>query len=102
MMADYLQNTTLCRQVQLLAYFGETCTMPCGSCDACLGSQAPDPHLQETLKRTILNALKQGPKSSRELLESADLPEGPALLCLQNLLQEGRLTLGAANQYALS
>jgi ATP-dependent DNA helicase RecQ len=102
MMADYLKNTALCRQVQLLAYFGETRARPCGSCDVCLGSPVMDPYQQEALKRTILKALEEGPKSSRELLESVDLPEGPALLCLRNLLQEGRLSLGAENQYVLS
>jgi predicted transcriptional regulator len=57
---------------------------------------------QDSLKRTILNALEKGPKSSRELLASIDIPEEPALQCLRNLLQEGLLTLGAENQYRLS
>ena len=102
MMADYLRNTTVCRQVQLLTYFGEAHPKPCGTCDVCLGSPAMDTDQEESLKRTILKALEEGPKSSRELLESIDLPEGPALLCLRNLLQEGLLTLGAENQYTLS
>src|SRR5690606_38917012 len=29
---DYVQNTDLCKQVQLLSYFGETEAKPCGQC----------------------------------------------------------------------
>ena len=101
-MAGYLKNDTVCRQVQLLAYFGETQVAPCGTCDVCLGSPEMDTDQQESLKRTILRALEKGPKSSRELLASVDIPEGPALQCLRNLLQEGLLTLGSENQYILS
>lgn len=101
-MAAYLQNDSVCRQAQLLAYFGEPHAPPCRSCDVCLGSAAVDAGQQESLKKTILKALEKGPKSSRELLQGNDLPEGPALYCLQSLLQEGLLTLGAENQYLLS
>ncbi|MEJ2585382.1 MAG: RecQ family ATP-dependent DNA helicase, partial [Robiginitalea sp.] len=82
-MAGYLQNHTVCRQVQLLEYFGEPHSSPCGSCDVCLGNPKMDAGQQELLKETILKALEKGPKSSRELLETSDLPEGPALHCLQ-------------------
>ena len=102
LMADYLKNNKVCRQVQLLAYFGERHATPCGSCDVCLGSPVMGVDQQESVKRTILNALEKGPKSSRELLASVDIPEEPALQCLRNLLQEGLLTLGAENQYRLS
>ena len=102
MMAAYLQNSAVCRQVQLLRYFGELHARPCGSCDVCHGSTSLDAAQQESLKKSILKALEKGPKSSRELLESSNFPEGPALYCLQSLLQEGVLTLGAENQYLLS
>jgi ATP-dependent DNA helicase RecQ len=101
-MAGYLKNDSVCRQVQLLAYFGEMHGRPCGSCDVCLDATNLDVSQRESMKKTILRALEKGPKSSRELLEGNNLPEGPALHCLQNLLQEGVLTLGAENQYILS
>ncbi len=101
-MAEYLQNEKVCRHLQLLDYFGETRTAPCGTCDVCSSKHAWSADQQEQLKTRILKSLEKGPRSSRELLASGNLPEGPALLCLQRLLQEGLLTLGPENQYSLS
>ena len=101
-MAAYLENGKVCRQVQLLAYFGESGTGPCGSCDVCLAETTWEAPQLEQVKQRILQALAEGPKSSRELLENTGLPEAPSLHCLRLLLHEGRLHLGNQNQYILS
>jgi ATP-dependent DNA helicase RecQ len=100
-MAAYLTNDRVCRQVQLLRYFGEQSAQPCGSCDVCLAGKPLDAGALLEVEEALLHALRQGPKTSRELLQSTGQPEAAALTCLQRLLHRGTLVLGAENQYSL-
>ena len=101
-MAAYLENDRQCRQQQLLAYFGEDGSPQCGLCDVCSGNTPPAADDLTVLRARILGTLQGGPKTSRQILEEGDFPETPALTCLQSLLHEGILTLGAENQYYIS
>lgn len=61
-MIAYAQNNTECRSCQLLAYFGETDSKPCGHCDVCLNHNPEymsDDHL-EPVKQSILAILSDG------------------------------------------
>lgn len=40
-MVDFLENTTTCRAVLLLAYFGEPMDHDCGICDICVAKRVP-------------------------------------------------------------
>ncbi|MEJ2163437.1 MAG: RecQ family ATP-dependent DNA helicase [Robiginitalea sp.] len=101
-MAAYLQNNGKCRQLQLLAYFGEEGGEPCGNCDVCLPSEGLKEVSQESIKARILASLNTGPKTSRQLLEEGGLPEIQTLSCLEKLLHEGTLTLGVENEYRIA
>ena len=98
-MGAYLQNNKLCRSIQLLNYFGETFEKPCGFCDVCLNKKQLSPAELPPLRQKILETLSQGPKTSRELLETWEYPESETLQCLQELLHDGKLRLGGKNQY---
>ena len=39
-MVSFVQNSDECRSVQLLRYFGQTSSEPCGHCDVCRGARA--------------------------------------------------------------
>jgi ATP-dependent DNA helicase RecQ len=99
-MADYVQNIELCRERQLLAYFGERTTRSCGHCDVCT---AGEPTAREIgrIKLRVLEMLGSGPKTSRELLARGLGPEKSLLRSLQILLEEERLRLGTNNEYML-
>lgn len=101
-MAAFLNNKSQCRSVQLLAYFGEKSGKPCGSCDVCLIQKPIALKDLKPLEEKILSSLSNGPKTSRELMETWEYPEDQTLKCLQNLLHKGTLTLGTENQYILS
>ena len=101
-MAAYVDNDATCRQQQLLAYFGESRSAPCGGCDVCQKEPRLEAEAKRMLRGQILETLREGPKTSRQILEAGDLPEIPVLKCLQSLLHEGILVLGAENQYEIA
>lgn len=53
---DYVQNNSVCRSRQLLAYFGETVAEDCGLCDVCRRERQPD----GSAEGAVLDVLKQG------------------------------------------
>lgn len=102
LMASYLKNNLKCRELQLLAYFGEEKVKPCGTCDVCLSKMKTGKKATQSLKASIVIVLSDGPKTSRQILEIMHTPETETLHCLQKMLGDGILTLGAENQYNLS
>ncbi|WP_088340998.1 RecQ family ATP-dependent DNA helicase [Robiginitalea sediminis] len=99
-MIAYAANSDICRRVQLLDYFGEKDSQACGRCDVCQPEPVGIPET-ETLRREISEALREGPRTSREILEKARLPETALLRELRHMLEEGLLTLGPASTYIL-
>ena len=56
-MLQYAQSATKCRSRQLLDYFGETDSLPCGRCDVCTAKNALDMSSYEFEK--IISAVKK-------------------------------------------
>ncbi|MFM1879104.1 MAG: hypothetical protein RLZZ241_1970 [Bacteroidota bacterium] len=99
-MIDYVNNSSTCRQLQLLTYFGESKGVACGYCDVC----APEKPVKEELpklKEQISASLKTGAKTSRELILLGHGSEQGTLLCLQFLLQDEVIRLNSDNTYTL-
>jgi ATP-dependent DNA helicase RecQ len=61
---DYTNNDKVCRQVQLLIYFGEHSYTDCGYCDVCLAAK---PKGFEKLKSKILDFVKSHPSTLMEI-----------------------------------
>jgi ATP-dependent DNA helicase RecQ len=100
-MAAYIVNETECRSIQLLAYFGEPSGEACGGCDVCRNKMNERQASPAAVREKILSTLRKGPKTSRELMQTWEYPEAQTLKCLQDLLHEGSLILGEANQYTI-
>lgn len=100
-MLAFVANTTTCRRIQLMAYFGEPETAPCGHCDVCMPEAAPRTPTQ-ILRGHILNELKEGPKTSRDLCAARRVSETQVLEQLQQLLEDGTISLNPANRYYLN
>lgn len=94
----YVENTSKCRQIQVLNYFGEETSANCGICSVCdkkessLGSTA-------TLNTLILDAIRSKSLSSRELSASLDFNTKDVLKSLQELLEDDKITITKSNKY---
>lgn len=65
----YLSNHSICRSQQLLAYFGEMSSRPCGACDVCRQGEKADPSELKDLEIRIITMLKEKAISWSELYE---------------------------------
>ncbi len=97
-MLTYTNNDSICRSQQLLTYFGETDSSPCGICDVCKGLPYTDkvPH---TTKQQILALLTLSPLTSRRLQQALGSESNMVLIALQELLEERSIKLDDKNQY---
>lgn len=96
-MLGYLKNTTRCRSQQLLSYFGEEHTAPCGSCDVC--KKAPAKEERATIKKMICASLQREAMDSKKLKAVLGIETDILLSCLRELVQEGQLEINRQNAY---
>ena len=99
-MLDYVKNTSVCRTIVLLQYFGEKNIGPCGKCDVCLKAKNNSDIVQQT-KGVIIDILSLEPKTSRELTKLMNYDESHILESLKELLEDGELKLNSDNTYGI-
>lgn len=98
----YIQNNSRCRSQQLLEYFGEKKTSPCGICSVC--TEKPEVLTRELAKKIylrIVEFLESGPVTSRELTEQLPYEEEHILQVLRLLVEKGALEMSPPNTYKL-
>lgn len=71
-MVQYINNDVVCRQQQLIRYFGEDSTYECGKCEICLEKRKKPQDTPVDIKKAILDLLSDGNK--RHIREIAQLP----------------------------
>lgn len=96
-MLAYLEQQQLCRQLYILNYFGEKDTAPCGTCDVCQKQNKTT----ISLKRQIYTLLKKQTLTSRELVGLLNGQQTEILQELQQLLEDGYVTLQPDNRYGV-
>ncbi|XCF07450.1 RecQ family ATP-dependent DNA helicase [Tamlana crocina] len=102
-MIDYIENNSVCKSEQLLAYFGETDTKPCGICSVCTKpSKAKKPQDLNALKKKLVGILENGEQSSRTLAEKLDCTETELKTVLKLLLEHQIINITPTNTYKLS
>ncbi len=102
-MLDYVKNDTVCKSEQLLAYFGEKETAPCGFCSVCLQiKNTKKPENLKLLKNQIIELLENGAQPSRALLQHLNCDENALKNILKLLLEHNIICLTANNTYKLS
>lgn len=98
----YVENDKICRNQQLLFYFGEKNGKNCGICSVC---KPIDKSIKkETIKRiylAIIQQLELGQKSSRDLVREIPYPESGILKVLQLLLEKEIIELTSNNNFKL-
>lgn len=102
-MLDYVENESVCKSMQLLAYFGEKNTEPCGICSVCINfKKHKKPQGLKSIKKQIIELLENGDQSSRALLAHLDCEEKDMKTVLKLLLEHHIITITPTNTYKLS
>ncbi|WP_159020617.1 ATP-dependent DNA helicase RecQ [Algibacter sp. L3A6] len=103
-MLDYVENESVCKSMQLLAYFGETEISPCGICSVCTQAKKVKVSSNDitTIKNQVIELLENGNQSSRQISALLNTSEEQIKQVLKLLLEHQIVTITAKNTYKLS
>lgn len=98
----YVENDRICKSEQLLRYFREKETEPCGICSVCQRSVTKlDREGMKKIYYAIVGLLEEREFSSREMTEKLPFPEAHIIKVLELLVEKGALAITPANKYKL-
>ncbi|WP_034040428.1 RecQ family ATP-dependent DNA helicase [Wocania ichthyoenteri] len=101
-MLDYIKNDTVCKSMQLLAYFGEKDVKPCGICSVCASTKKESkPQDINTIKKRIIELLENGDLSSRLISTTLNCSEKDVKTVLKLLLEHNIIAITQTNTYKL-
>ena len=98
---SYIENNKLCKSQQLLEYFEEKNSEPCGSCNVCNQILPPKCRYNKQEIALVFNTLKKSSLSSRELVDICNLEDAAVVKILRYLLEQNKIKLTKSNQYQL-
>ncbi|TBN04446.1 RecQ family ATP-dependent DNA helicase [Hyunsoonleella flava] len=100
---NYINNSDVCKSMQLLNYFGENDIAPCGICSVCTKKKKNAPTInQQDLKNKIITLLETGEKSSRYISNTLECNDTDIKKVLKLLLEHQIITITKTNKYKLS
>ncbi len=97
-MLSYIENTTKCRSVFILEYFGEETNKLCGKCDICVGNKN-DAIAIAKIKHQILALIQHKNHTSRELIAVLNAKDAVIVSILQELLEDEMVHVNNKNEY---
>ncbi len=97
---DYITNTIVCKNKQLLQYFGEDVKADCGMCSVCISKTKTrsDP---KSITHDIILQLENQPLNSRAIIEALSHDENAILKTLQLMVENHILELTTTNKYKI-
>ena len=102
-MLDYVENEAICKSMQLLNYFGEKNTKPCGICSVCINSNKSKSKTDKvSIKNQIIKLLEHGDLSSRALISELNCEEKEMKTVLKLLIEHNIISITSTNTYKLS
>ncbi|CAL2084173.1 ATP-dependent DNA helicase RecQ [Tenacibaculum sp. 190524A05c] len=93
---NYIENDTICRNIQVLNYFGQISNTNCGKCDVCKNRIRTKDNLSPLLLKIIS---KKENISLKELQHELSYPEQDILIHLRKLLAEEIIGITNSNTY---
>ncbi|WP_282043243.1 RecQ family ATP-dependent DNA helicase [Winogradskyella flava] len=99
---NYVKNDAVCKNQQLLSYFGEKAKKVCGQCSVCVekvSNRKEQPRID--ISNQLLKALRTEDLSSRQLLKAVNCTEKELLQSLSELIEIKQIKITQANTYTL-
>ncbi len=98
----YIKNDKVCKNIQLLKYFGEHSQTPCGKCSVCTDNKPSENHTSsEDLTTQIVTLLKSRDLSSRQLLKTLQCDEKNLISSLKQLVEINQIKITNKNTFTL-
>lgn len=99
---NYVNNNTVCKNNQLLTYFGEKPKENCGLCSVCVQKKVkPLAKTNGNLASKILAILDEEDLSSRQLLQAITCTETELIEALKTLIETKKIKITDANTYTI-
>jgi len=89
-MVSFLQNDTICREKQILTYFGEKPVSDCGHCDVC-NKKNNKPNAKE-LRKTVIRSISSGKEIKQLLSQFPQTIHQEVVSIVRQLADEGVIT----------
>ncbi|MBK8601075.1 MAG: RecQ family ATP-dependent DNA helicase [Flavobacterium sp.] len=98
---NYVGDQTHCKRQLILSYFGEEKSSRCGICSFCLSQKQTKKEVR-SLTQQILEQLKTGDLTSREIEKNTQIEKDDVIFVLQTLLENDVVRLQSNNTYTLT
>lgn len=102
-MLQYVENDSVCKSMQLLSYFGEDNTTPCGICSVCISNKKTNSTSDiKIIKKRIIEFLETGDQSSRNIESVLGISDKDLKPVLRLMLEHNIISITKTNTYKLS
>lgn len=99
---NYIKNDQTCRSMQLLSYFGEKDSQPCGICSVCTDSiKGSINESEDVLMERIVSSLRNKELSSRQITQVVNIDSEWLILLLKKMLERDMIQINSNNTYSL-
>jgi len=95
---SFIENDKVCRNIQLLSYFGEVSSKPCNNCDVCYNKQKQN---NIDITYNLRKLLSTHPISFQEISKQIPVAEKDILIHLRRLIGEEKVGINSSNKYFL-
>lgn len=98
---DYIHNNNICRNIQLLKYFGETSLSKCGTCDVCLNKQTTNLNIDyKIIALEIMQMFKSEYQlSSNDIINRLNYKKEHIIKTLQLLMDKNTIAVNLQNKF---